>query len=231
MTSKLLSRSLIAAFVPVVLAVAGITPARAEPPDGDDAVAPQDPYDPYDSDDSDDAAQPEDAQPAQPEAAPVQPGTPAPAMRPPAPPANPPPAGSSVQVAPRGPQPAAGGQWVYTQQNGWLWMPYGQQYVYTPQETSGGAYPQEYVFVPSYGWRWVAAPWVWGFGPQVYFSIGGPRYHWYRGFGSHYYRPYYRGYYRPYYRPGYRGTFRGHFGGSHYSGGRFGGHHFGGRRH
>ena len=60
------------------------------------------------------------------------------------------------------PQPAATGQWVYTAQYGWIWMPYGVQYTY--ESADGGAYPYEYVYYRTYGWTWLAAPWVWGRG-------------------------------------------------------------------
>jgi hypothetical protein len=88
-------------------------------------------------------------------------------------------------------------------------MPYGNQYVYTPPPSTAVVYPQEYVYAPAYGWRWVAAPWVWGTGPRIYFSAGPRYYGWYHG-------PRYahRGYVRsPVYRPWVRG----------YAGGRFGG--------
>jgi hypothetical protein len=86
----------------------------------------------------------------------------------------------SVSVAP-GP---ASGQWVYTSQYGWVWMPYGSAYTYAP----AGAYPDMYVYFPSYGWRWVVAPWVWGIGPRPYFGVyGWARYGWYgHGFGRWY---------------------------------------------
>src|SRR5262249_37513299 len=59
--------------------------------------------------------------------------------------------------------------------------PYGSAYTYA----AAGAYPDMYVYFPSYGWRWVVAPWVWGIGPRPYFGVyGWARYGWYgRGFG------------------------------------------------
>ena len=34
----------------------------------------------------------------------------------------------------------------------------------------------------SYGWMWLAAPWVWGWGPYPYFGIRGPYgFGWYTG--------------------------------------------------
>jgi len=253
MTSMLAShRLLIAAVLPVVLAVAGITPARAQPAPQPSPSGPQDPYDPDQADDanSDEA---DEAPPLTPDDAPVAPATPPPTAQPPAPPAQPaapPPA--PAQVAPPAPgspqaaQPSAAGQWVYTQQRGWLWMPYGEQYVYTPPNTAG-AYPSEYVYAPSYGWTWVSAPWVWGWGPELYFSYGGPvRYHWFHGRGFVWHG--YRGGYGVIRGPGYRGSIRGygghysgghyggsrysggHYSGGHYSGGHFGGGHVGGGR-
>ena len=81
------------------------------------------------------------------------------------------------------PAPATG-QWVYTSQYGWVWMPYGAAYTYLP----AGAYPDMYVFIPAYGWRWTVAPWVWGIGPRPYFGVYGfARYPWYgHGFGRWY---------------------------------------------
>jgi hypothetical protein len=120
----------------------------------------------------------------------VQPPTAAPSVEPPAPPAEPPPnddgnigilGGSSddsvgiLQTpAPSQPAPTAG-QWVYTAQYGWVWMPYGSQYV----DEAG---PCAYVFAVGFGWRWVAAPWVWGWGAYPYFGVWGPaHFAWYRG--------------------------------------------------
>lgn len=96
----------------------------------------------------------------------------APAETPPAPPANPPPP-AQEQPAPQTPA----GQWVYTQQYGWVWMPYGDAYSYVPPEGIGA--PYEYVYYPVYGWTWVVAPWVWGFGPWPYFAIGPTYFGWY----------------------------------------------------
>ena len=105
----------------------------------------------------------------------------------------------------------ASGQWVYTSQYGWVWMPYGAGYTYLP----AGAYPDMYVYFPVYGWRWVVAPWVWGIGPRPYFGVyGWARFGWYgHGFGRWYgYRggPVWagRGWGRPgwYGHPGYPGT-------------------------
>src|SRR4051812_37695313 len=96
----------------------------------------------------------------------AQPSTPPPTQQPPAPPSSvPPPPQQEAEAAPAAPAPT-NGQWVYTQQYGWLWMPYGDQYTYEPG--SEDAEPYAYVYYPSYGWSWLAAPWVWGWGVSPY---------------------------------------------------------------
>jgi hypothetical protein len=103
----------------------------------------------------------------------AQPSSAEPSQLPPAPPeqipAPPPP---QVQAPTEATQAAADGQWVYTEQYGWVWMPYGSQYTYEP--TQAGAYPSEYVYYPSYGWTWLTAPWVFGWGAAPYFGVYGP---------------------------------------------------------
>ena len=92
---------------------------------------------------------------------------------------------STEEVPPQPVAPeTATGQWVYTNQYGWVWMPYGAAYTYV----AAGAYPDMYLYVPAYGWRWVVAPWVWGIGPHPYFGVyGWARYPWYgHGFGRWY---------------------------------------------
>jgi len=95
-----------------------------------------------------------------------------------APSQTPPPPPGAQSVAPPGvaPQPTAGltGQWVYTNQYGWLWMPHGQQYTYIPADAQ--VYPDQYVYYPAYGWRWIVAPWIYGYGPAPYWGLWGPRY-------------------------------------------------------
>jgi len=136
----------------------------------------------------------------------VQPSTPAPDMQPPAPPQQPPAPPVQAQSPsqaqqPAGPaQAAGGGQWVYTSEYGWIWMPYGNQYTY--EGAANDAYPYSYVYYPSYGWTWLAAPWVWGWGPYPYFGPRGPG-----GFG------WYVGLYRAGYGwGGYRGGAGGRYG-------------------
>lgn len=110
----------------------------------------------------------------------ITPPVPVPAFVPPAPVLAPPAVPVARYVAP---QPVvtspvvAGGQWVYTSQYGWIYMPYGDQYVY-----SHAASPYAYAYYPAFGWRWVAAPWIIGSGPYPYFGTHGPfAYGWYRG--------------------------------------------------
>ena len=71
------------------------------------------------------------------------------------------------------PAPAAGpaGQWVTTAQYGTVWIPYDRQYVYVSADPQ--VYPEQYVYYPVYGWRWVVAPWVYGYGPQPRWGPGG----------------------------------------------------------
>ena len=144
MTSKLaFTSSLLAAVASVVLA--GVTPAHAQPAPSD---VPEDPYD----DDSEDLAPP-DQQSVTPDPAPA-PASQPPTAQPPPPPVAPPAVQQQVQPAPQVQaqvQAAPSGQWVHTQQYGWVWMPYGNQYVYTPEDTSGSAYPYAYVYYPTRG--------------------------------------------------------------------------------
>jgi hypothetical protein len=85
------------------------------------------------------------------------------------------------------------GQWVFTQQYGWIWMPHGDAFTWVPPGATGE--PLEFVFHGSYGWTWVAAPWVWGAGPSPWFGRPGPRpYAWFQR-GTH--RPPQRGRFVP----------------------------------
>jgi hypothetical protein len=125
----------------------------------------------------------------------VAPPAPAPIFVPPAPAIRPPLIPMHAHdVAPRvvvSNGVVTGGQWVYTAQNGWIYMPYGDQYVYSD---TGSAYA--YVYYPAVGWRWLTAPWLIGSGPYPYFGTRGPfAYGWYRGlersrhpWGAHYAR-------------------------------------------
>jgi hypothetical protein len=103
----------------------------------------------------------------------------------PGPPVTEPAQPEQAPLVQQAPAPSGSGQWVYTSQYGWIWMPYGNAYTYAP---AGGAAPDMYVYYPAFGWTWVVAPWVWGLGPQPYFGVYGPaRFAWYgRGFGRWY---------------------------------------------
>jgi hypothetical protein len=138
---------------------------------------------------------------ATPEAAP-------PSELPPAPPSETPP----YQAQEQAPSSVPPGQWVYTQQYGWIWMPYSDGYTYYPP--GGYGEPYAYVFYPAYGWIWLAAPWVWGYGPWPFFGVyGSVGYAWYgHGYWRYpahwHYAPYHGGYYgvRPApLHPGYAG--------------------------
>jgi hypothetical protein len=94
-------------------------------------------------------------------------------------PVAPPPA-ATVVVAPPGVGVAAppvavaapvtpAGQWVYTRQYGWLYMPYAQNYTFVP----AAGPPSMFVYRPAHGWHWVHAPWVVGVGPVPYWGPAG----------------------------------------------------------
>lgn len=104
----------------------------------------------------------------------VTPDTPAPAWTPP-----PPAEAQAVPEAPPQQTPVPPGQWVYTAQYGWIWMPYADAYTSVPRD--GWGTPYAYVYAPAYaGWTWVTAPWIWGVGPWPAFGVWGPaRFAWY----------------------------------------------------
>ncbi len=92
-----------------------------------------------------------------------------------APPQTPWPSPAEAQAPASQPAP---GQWVYTDQYGWIYMPYGSGYTYAPAD--GGGEPSMYVYGTTGGWRWVVAPWLWGWGPVPYFGVhGGSHFAWY----------------------------------------------------
>ncbi len=96
-----------------------------------------------------------------------------PAEAPPAPPSATPPAPPPQAQAQAPAYPSApDGQWIRTQQYGWVFVPYADAFTYVPP--GGYGEPYEYLYYPAYGWIWVAAPWVWGFGPWPYFGVFGP---------------------------------------------------------
>jgi len=48
------------------------------------------------------------------------------------------------------------GQWVYTVDHGWIWVPAGADTV-----VEDGV-PYAYFYTPLYGWTWYVSPWGWG---------------------------------------------------------------------
>jgi hypothetical protein len=70
------------------------------------------------------------------------------------------------------------GQWVQTEQYGWVWMPYSDAYTRVPSDGYGE--PYMYVYGPDLGWSWLVAPWVWGLGPWPVFGFyGSAHFGWY----------------------------------------------------
>jgi hypothetical protein len=115
---------------------------------------------------------------SQPDAAesPVQPSAPQPGSLPPAPPAVAPAAPVSGPQVRQAELPS--GQWVFTEQYGWVWMPYSPAYTFTPDYQRGD--PYMFVYYPSAGWTWVYAPWLWGWGPMLFVGNSvGVRFEWY----------------------------------------------------
>jgi hypothetical protein len=96
---------------------------------------------------------------------------------PPPPSAPPPPSDASASAPPVGAVPS--GDWVYTDQYGWVFMPSADQYTWIPPGAVGE--PLEFVYLPDAGWDWVGAPWIWGVGPAPHFGRRGPNaFGWYR---------------------------------------------------
>jgi hypothetical protein len=107
------------------------------------------------------------------------------------------------------------GQWSYTSQYGWVWLPYAQPYTYVAGD---GGIAYQYAWYPSWGWRWLEAPWVLGWGPRPYWGYGG-----YNHFAWYSHPWYHAGVYRGGYGYGYRGGYAaGYHGG--YSAGYHGGY-------
>ena len=110
--------------------------------------------------------------PPPPTAAPTQ-QPPAPTNVPPPPAVNPPP--QPQQQAPSQTLPT--GQWIYTQQYGWVYAPYDQNYTYVDPDATAA---QMYVYRPTVGWGWYVSPWVLSVGPRPYWGSWGPnRFVWY----------------------------------------------------
>jgi len=118
-------------------------------------------------------------EPAQPTSSVPSQTPPAPPQQPPAPPTQGPRLEAPVAEGLPAPEAAANGQWVFTSQYGWVFMPYGDQYVAQGIGTDGN--PYSYIYHPGYGWQWLASPWLLGLGPNPYFGALGPAYFgWYR---------------------------------------------------
>jgi hypothetical protein len=114
---------------------------------------------------------------------------------------------------------AKDGQWVYTQQYGWIWLPYARKYTYVAPE----GYPYSYIYYPGNGWCWLYSPWVFGWGPAPYWGVyGQAHFAWYGHpwFARPQIYPRFR-YWGPMRHGGYwGGGFRGH---GHWGGGFHGG--------
>lgn len=91
-------------------------------------------------------------------------------------PSAPPPPPKELPPPPSGPSAAPDGQWIYTSQYGWVWMPHASDYV---APSSPGAPPYGYVYYPRVGWTWVSAPWVIGWGPVPHFTHAASHFHWF----------------------------------------------------
>jgi len=120
----------------------------------------------------------------------ARPSSPPPVLAPPAPPISIPPAPGAELTAPlvpiapaTSPVPMPAGQWVYTHEYGWLWIPYDQKYVHVTEVAKRfgcSAVAYEYAYYPVSGWRWVLAPWILRFGVVPYWGGLGPeRFAWY----------------------------------------------------
>lgn len=147
-----------------------------------------------------------------------------------------------AQAAPPVQEAAPQGQWVWTEEYGWIWVPAGAQ------SYAVGGDPYVYIYTPVYGWTWYASPWGWGpyyygvwahrpwgwrYAPHVWYGRGwvAPRFGaYYHGrVGGHWGGGYRGGYHGGYYRGGgYRGGFHGgggfRGGGGFHGGGGHGGH-------
>jgi hypothetical protein len=116
----------------------------------------------------------------------ARPSSPQPDFIPPAPPNALPPAPSAQAVVPHAAPnldaalvvPMPSGQWVFTQEYGWMWLPHDQMYAQVVENShsrfgySSVAY--EYAYYPAFGWRWVVAPWILRFGAVPYWGALGP---------------------------------------------------------
>jgi hypothetical protein len=87
----------------------------------------------------------------------------APAAQPPPAPPQDAPTGEGAAAATEPPPPASHwvysypqGQWVYTAEYGWIWVPAGA----ASYEAEGT--PYAYLYTPGFGWTWYISPWGWG---------------------------------------------------------------------
>jgi hypothetical protein len=79
----------------------------------------------------------------------------------------------SVTAQPKmAPAEAKDGQWVNTQQYGWIWLRYARESTYITPES----YAYSYVYYPGNGWCWLYSPWVYGWGPTPFWGVHGRRY-------------------------------------------------------
>jgi hypothetical protein len=114
-------------------------------------------------------------------AQPPQAAGPDPTWTPPSAPTPPPPPQAQpapvyTYAAPAPAAPAAGGQWVYTTQYGWIWTPYDASYTYV----SDANVAYTFAYYPRFGWRWVSSPWVLGVGPSPFWGrLGRTHFAWY----------------------------------------------------
>lgn len=99
----------------------------------------------------------------------AQPPVVTPPEAPPSAAVTPPPAPASAAATPAG-------QWVFTAQYGWLWLPWADSYTWVAPSGT----PLMYAYGAELGWTWLAAPWVYGVGPLPdYGRVGPAHFAWY----------------------------------------------------
>jgi hypothetical protein len=80
-------------------------------------------------------------------------------------------------------RPYPGGQWVYTTDYGWTWVPAGSA------TTAVEGVPYAYMYTASFGWTWYLSPWGWG--PYHYGGwVTHPYYHYPYAYHPYAYHPY-----------------------------------------
>lgn len=100
-----------------------------------------------------------------------QPSTEAPNETPQLPTTIPPPPESQQKQQQNAAPVAVNGQWVFTQQYGWVYAPYEQQYTYVTDDVSTA---WMFMYRPVVGWSWLGAPWVIATGPRPFWGNWGP---------------------------------------------------------